>query len=834
MSDPHEHSDRQERVKALLEIALAIPPLERADELRRVAPDDPDLHPEVLELARASDLAQDEFLSPPLRRPRDATTLVGPASDRLGPYRLVRLLGRGSMGAVYEAVQQTPLARRVAVKVLSTIMNPAIVARRFESERDALSRLDHPGIAKILDAGVARSGHPYLVMELVDGVPLNEFCADGRLSLPDLLRLVASIAEAVHHAHSRGILHRDLKPQNVLVTLASGTPAAKVIDFGVAKLLVPGPDAVRSGTIPGQVFGTPGYMPPEQMVPTPGGVDARADVYALGVLLHELLTDTLPSEQGSRLPPSRIQRRSGPRAAPHELRSSVGELDCIVLKSIERDRALRYPSAQHLADDLLRLIAGLPVAARPPSALYLARKFAARHRASVILASTALLMLVAAVVATSVGLIRARRDRDALSRLQASTEIARQEADTLNNVLASILSSVDPALDGPGVPLQTVLDRATNQSLSAASTSPKTEARLRLTLAKTYESLGQFPRALELLAPALADPDALPVELRLDLLIAQARNEIGMSRPRPALDALDRAAALVPLVTPADRTWVIDVNRANALQLLGQRAEARAVYESLLGRAAADPDAVSAVDRARVLINWGVLLHQMGERDEGEARVLEGRDTVVRALGEDHPLAVTAEHNHAILRMARGDTPGAIARFQAVVPRWTRIAGPSHTSTLNARLQLADLYRRAGRLDDAAGILNDLPALLDSALGTDHTLSIAAVQSRAELAAARSDWPVAVERIRECVRRHEARLGDRDPATWYARAMLVDYTRRGAESDPASAPQAPPGEWRRQLDLILAQAESRFGEADRFVRAIRRLRDAAPAEPQAP
>lgn len=827
---PHTH-DRRERVKALLELVLALPPPERSGALRAAAPDDPELHREVLELARASDRAESEFLAPLIARPQESSLLASLDSDQIGPYRIVRLLGRGAMGAVFEAFQQTPIARRVAVKVLSSLMDPAIVARRFEFERDALARLEHPGIAKILDAGVTAKGHPYLVMELVDGLPLNEFCASRRLALLDRLRLVVSIAQAVHHAHARGIIHRDLKPQNILVTEGAAGPAAKIIDFGVAKLLadpVPGRPS-SPGTLVGQVFGTPGYMAPEQRSQGAGDVDARADVFALGVVLYELLTGSLPPESDARIPPSLRSAAAGEFSVDGVLRGSAAELDCIVLKSIEHDRELRYASAQHLADDLHRLMNGLPIAARPPSTLYLVRKFATRHRVSVLLAGTALLMLVAATAATSVGLIRADRDRAIIAAQHAHTESARREADTLNNVLVSILSSVDPARDGPQIPLRTVLDRAGDDALAAAKDSPIASARLRLTLARSYESLGQFPRALGLLAPPLDSPTGLTNELVIDLLLARARNEIGMSRPQAALDAIDQAQSFSEAKELDDRSWALDVNRANAFQLLGRRQEARSIYDTLLARADAAPGTISAVDRARVLINSGVLMHQMDQRDEGEARVLAGRDAVIAALGPDHPLAITAEHNYAILRMARGDTAGAIEKFDAVISMWSRVAGPDHASTLNAQLQLADLYRRAKRFDDAAAILRDLPARLDASLGPDHILAVGAVQSEAELAAARSDWPQAIERMRECVRRYESRRGDADPATWYARAMLLDYQRRGSAHADTSDTVRESIDWRGQLDRLLTDAESRFGADDRYVKAVRRLRDATPA-----
>jgi eukaryotic-like serine/threonine-protein kinase len=830
---PHSH-DQRDRVKSLLESIIALPPLERPAALHAAAPNDPDLHRELLELARASDQAESAFLSPLINRPAIAALPPGLDSDHLGPYRLVRLLGRGAMGAVYEGLQESPLARRVAVKILSSFMDPTLLASRFAFERNALERLDHPGIAKILDAGITPWGHPYLVMELIDGMPLSEYCHARNLSLLDRLRLVASIAEAIHHAHSRGILHRDLKPQNILVTNIDGTHVAKIIDFGVAKLLVDHADvpATQTSTIAGQIFGTPGYMAPEQRTPAPSGVDARVDVFALGVVLYELITGVLPGDSTPRIPPSRKQPR--PPSENSSLLGGLDELDCIVLKSIELDRELRYPSAQHLADDLHRLIDGLPIAARPPSTLYYARKFAARHRASVMLAIIAVGLLIAAATATSIALIRSQRDRAAIESQQLQTDAARRQADTLSTVLTSILSSVDPALDGPNVPLRTVLDRASRQALNSVSDAPAAAAKLRLTLAKTYESLGQFATALDLLAPALAASSWLDPSLRIELLLAQARSHVGMSRPSQALESLELAQATAAATPSAEQTWAIDINRANALQLLGRRQEARDIYESLLSQANDPSQNTPPTDAARVLINSGVLLHQMGERDAGEARVLQGKAAITQALDEDHPLAVTAAHNYAILRMARGDRAGAIEKFVPVISKWTQIAGPLHVNTLNAKLQLADLYRRDEQFEESAAILRDLPDQFDAALGLEHLLSIGAVQSAAELSAARDDWPQALTRMREAVRRYETFRTDNDPGTWYARALLLEYQRRAQAAGVTLDIPPDRRDWQAQLSALLTAAQARFGPEDRYVKAIGRLATNAATPAQSP
>ena len=359
---------------------------------------------------------------------------MGDLNLRIGPYRLLRVLGQGGMGVVYQAEQLEPVRREVAIKLIHAGTDGVdVVVRRFESERQALAVMEHPSIARVYDGGVSEDGRPYFVMELVRGVPLLEYCDDHKLSLAARTRLFIQVCRAVQHAHQKGVIHRDLKPSNILVTETDGQPLAKVIDFGIARAVVPGEGAERL-TIVGELIGTPAYMSPEQLS-ADTDVDTRSDVYALGVVLYELYTGALPYDQaGYRSlamygvapadPPTPGQRVSKLGVAAQDVaarrgadpyalvRALRGDLDWIVMKAMEADRERRYDTANALAADLERSLANEPVLARPPSKAYQARKFVRRHTVGVASGVVIALLLVGSAVSQTVQARRVAVARD--------------------------------------------------------------------------------------------------------------------------------------------------------------------------------------------------------------------------------------------------------------------------------------------------------------------------------------------------------------------------------------------------------------------------------------
>ncbi len=447
-----------DRLESLFAAALQEPPAERAGYLDQACADDPALRERVEDLLRAQGAAG-SFLEPPAPPPLDTVDEV-PVAERpgavIGPYRLMEEIGEGGMGLVFVAEQQRPVRRKVALKVIKPGMDTRQVVARFEAERQALALMDHPNIAHVFDGGTTRSGRPYFVMELVKGVPITRYCDDHHLSVRQRLELFLDVCAAVQHAHQKGVIHRDLKPSNVMVTSHDGTPVVKVIDFGVAKAVGQQLTDKTLYTQLSQMIGTPLYMSPEQAGQSGLDVDTRTDVYALGVLLYELLTGMTPFD-GERLrqagfdemrrilreeeparPSTRIStlglaantvsanRQSEPRKLSRLVR---GELDWVVMRALEKDRTRRYESASAFAQDVGRYLHDEPVQACPPSLGYRLRKVVRRHKGPVLAAALLLFVLVAGIVGTTWGMLRAT-DAEADARQEAGQkEIALREKD---------------------------------------------------------------------------------------------------------------------------------------------------------------------------------------------------------------------------------------------------------------------------------------------------------------------------------------------------------------------------------------------------------------------
>jgi eukaryotic-like serine/threonine-protein kinase len=448
------------------EMSIFLAAVDQATELDRDAfllkacGDDRDLREAVEKLLAAHDHSVSVLDSPPaapllLRRELgdavaasdsidleiDFEEIHNPVGTIIDKYRLLERIGEGGFAFVYAAEQQTPVRRRVALKLLKPGMETREVLGRFAAERQALAMMDHPNIARIFDAGVTQTGQPFFVMELVRGLPITRFCAGRRLPIRDRLELFISVCQAVEHAHQKGVIHRDLKPSNVMVTLYDEVPVVKVIDFGVAKAVG---EPLCEDTVSTRfmhMIGTPMYMSPEQAEMPALDVDTRSDIYSLGILLYELVTETTPfdqwrlqaatfdelrqiiREEEPPLPSARLSRStaSPSRKSGNLDLSARGDLDWIVMKAIDKDRKRRYQTATDFARDLERFLRLEPVLAKPPSTRYRIRKFALRHRVSVVAGLVVVLALFGGTAVSAWQAIRA-------TRANAESEILRREA----------------------------------------------------------------------------------------------------------------------------------------------------------------------------------------------------------------------------------------------------------------------------------------------------------------------------------------------------------------------------------------------------------------------
>jgi serine/threonine protein kinase/Tol biopolymer transport system component len=419
------------RAKHVFHEALEKAGSERDQFVTDACGDDDTLRKEVERLLTAHDRAGD-FLD--LRTAgTGAVEQIERPGDRIGPYKLLQLIGEGGFGFVYMAEQEKPIHRRVALKIIKPGMDTKEVIARFETERQALAIMDHPNIAKVLDAGATESGRPYFVMELVKGIALTGYCDTNHLSTRDRLELFVLVAQAVHHAHEKGIIHRDIKPSNVMVTLHDGKPVPKIIDFGVAKATSQRLTEKTLFTAYGACIGTPTYMSPEQAEMSGLEVDRRSDIYSLGVLLYELLTGTTPfsekelrsaafvellrviREEEPPTPSARLSTLGGDiitvarnrHAEPHVLTKTVrGDLDWIVMKAIEKDRRRRYGSGAELVADITRYFSNQPVMARRPSAWYRTHKLLKRQRVPLAAAAASVAALVVGAALVEFGSVR--------------------------------------------------------------------------------------------------------------------------------------------------------------------------------------------------------------------------------------------------------------------------------------------------------------------------------------------------------------------------------------------------------------------------------------------
>jgi non-specific serine/threonine protein kinase/serine/threonine-protein kinase len=668
--------------------------------------------------------------------------------ERIGRYRILDVLGQGGMGIVYLAEQSEPIRRRVALKLVKLGMDSRQVIARFESERQALALMNHPHVAKVFDAGISEDGRPYFVMEHVSGLPITDYADRHRLTVRERLELVLQTCAALQHAHQKGIIHRDVKPSNVLVALEDERPSVKVIDFGVAKATSQRLTERTVHTRLGVLIGTPEYMSPEQAGLTALDVDTRADVYSLGVVLYELLVGALPFDprelrRAAGLEMLRIIREVEPprptvrisslgdRAeevarrrhtdVPSLARRVRGELEWITLRAMEKDPARRYAAISELAADIERHLSDLPVLAGPPSVAYRTGKFVRRHRWAVAALSVAAVGLAAFAATMAWQSARTARERDRANR---EAQTARQALEFLTGLFE--VSNPSQAR-GSSITAREILDRGAGKLDSELGGEPRIRATLLLTIGRVYQSLGLYDAGESLIARAL--------ELRRELL--------GEDDP----DTL----------TAAD-------HEGSVLHAQGKLEESEAYFRRALeGRSRVlgpdHPDTISSLN------NLALLLQDAGKLPESEQLEREAVERWRRVRGDDDHDTLTAMHNLALVlgRQAKHEEAERYAR--QVVEGFRRILGNDHPDTLASLNNLAQLLKEVDRLDEAEALYHEALLGRRRVLGHDHPDTLLSIGNLSGIYMKRGDLESALRHEREALEGYRRVVGNDHPDT---------------------------------------------------------------------
>ncbi|MEM7307840.1 MAG: protein kinase [Planctomycetota bacterium] len=742
-------SERHELARELSEELYDLPPEEREQVLAERGLDD-----EVLGLVRRlldyepKLAAFDEEQTGGVRLGLlDLARPASPPPDEALPstiagYAIEGILGRGGMGIVYRAVQEQP-RREVAIKVLPNLTVSPGLLRRFEYEAEILARLDHPFIANVIQSGLDEaSGTPFLVMEYVHGVDVQSYCREQALALNELLGLFCNICDGIEHAHQRGVIHRDLKPANVLVT-AEGAP--RILDFGIARP-VEGQEVSTPGkTIAGSVLGTLGWMSPEQARGELERLDVRCDVYALGVLLFHLLSDSMPHDVAS-VPTWEAARRisEDPPARLRDVRPELpADLDAITAKALEKELDRRYPSAGALRRDIERHLRFEPVEARPPSTTYHIVRFARRHRLLVTVvgaASAAVVVALITVVLFWQQALRAERE-------------ARLEAKTSENVTRFLSDMLEDPADyrggDPSTTVREVLELAAPTLVQDLADEPEVSARLLQTISGAYNTLGLWDESLHYNTMARRIVEGLPdSEQRLfDVLHSLATTHLGRNEWAEASGLLDELERIdtSSFERPEKAAVELLMLRGSLKNQVGDGEASIGAYREAvaLARRSAVPDWLLE----SCLIGLSDALIRTGYFDEAEGHLLEILDRRGEQLGAGHPKTLVAQSKLVLLYQVSRD----LDRAREIALETARLAeesfGSEHPFPLTMRLNLAKIDREAGRAGAAREQLEQVVVDIESALGPRDHLAILA---NLHLGNALSDlrrWQDVIERL---------------------------------------------------------------------------------------
>ena len=747
----------------IFDLATSVSIERRREILDRECGGDASLRAEVEDLLLTADLPEKESEAPTMAQP--ATTSVdlegqGPGT-MIGPYTLLQLIGEGGFGSVYLAEQKQPVQRKVALKIIKFGMDTKEVIARFDVERQALAIMDHPNIARVIDAGATETGRPYFVMDLVKGDPIAQYCDKQNLSIQERLELFAQVCAAVQHAHTKGIIHRDIKPSNVLVSMVDGRPSAKVIDFGIAKATSARLTEKTLFTQHRQLIGTPEYMSPEQAEGSMD-IDTRTDVYALGVLLYELLTGSTPfdgrslrsagyaeiqriiREEDPPTPSTRLSQNTDAidavaarrQTEPGKLGPIIrGDLDWIVMKAIEKDRTRRYETANGLAMDVRRYLDGEVVVAAPPSAAYRVKKFVHRHKGAVFSASAVAAALLIGVVAFAWQATVARSQRDRAIKAESEATARADELKMVSDFQAGMLAQIDR--NGAGEEL--TKDVIAKLAAALAKADPPVPEAERSAQVKAFSNQWSRVNATDV-----------------------ARDLIDWTIIKPAIETIDTKFEDQPEVDAqlrqalADLYWVFGLYDA-AMPLQEQ---ALATRRRVLGEE--HPDTLTSISQT------GILLQAQGKLDEAEPYYLEALEKRRRVLGDEHLDTLISMSGMNFLLQGQGKLAEAEPYGREVLEIRRRVLGDEDRYTLLSISNMCTLLMYQGKLDEAEPYCREALETRRRVLGEDNANTLLSINVMAYLLEEQDKLAEAEPYRHEVLEKSRRVLGEEHPDTMIA------------------------------------------------------------------
>ena len=789
-------TDRWRSIEALFDEAAALPPGERAAFLSRSCGTDFELRREIDSLLAADEKAA-EFLAQPAVSA--AASLPPPAlltGRQVGHYRVEAKLGEGGMSTVYLAVRaDDAYQKKVALKVLGYGAERSDLIARFRAERQILASLDHPGIARLLDGGTTDDSRPYLIMEYIEGVPLDQYCDQHRLGLDARIDLFRQVCAAVEYAHQNLVVHRDIKPSNILVT-SDGVP--RLLDFGIAKLLegavLPG---ASEATMTGLRLMTPQYASPEQV--EGGAITTSTDVYSLGVLLYVLLTGRLPYrlqanraesleravvEQDPERPSTAVGRTTGeqgPRPSdrvagdgptlealsearglrPQQLRRKLsGDLDNILLMALRKEPQRRYASVGRLSEDLLRYREGEAVAARPDTLGYRARKFVGRHKVGVGFAATGFAVILGLAATMTMQAVRLARQRDEI-------RAERDKALEVRGFLEEVFAGSDPSETlGETVTAREILDKGAARVMAKLKNQPETQAALALAIGKVYLSLGLNDRALPLLQQSLAQRQRLYGDSHLDVadsllalsVLDQNRGEFA------AAEASQRKAVAIQRRQLGDEDHRVGdtlTDLSVTLLALAKYPEAEKVLRQALAIHRKGSGVTEAV--AYDLNNLASVFRRSGRLAEAEAGYRDALAVARRVFGPAHPQLTRTINNLAVVLMDEGDLAGAEPLMREALAMTRKLYGTEHP---DIALQLGNLGSMLGARGDDDGWIAMARQALDmrrKLFGPDHEQVARGLDNLGRALAQKRDFSAARPLSEEALRIQRKVYGNEHP-----------------------------------------------------------------------